>query len=495
MKYIFNKSAYLICLLLLLVSCELDDIGTPGLVPDDVGLTNNSQLRTAVSTVYNSFGAKNKVQFNSVFTDEIAKGFANGGQGVNDPGYYFLINPTEGTVSSFWVGNISAINFANRAIMAGESFVNDNNADELERLDLIAQAKALRAYAYLELVTYFSTDMTSESALGPILFTDIYSEDVAIPRATNGDVYSLIEDDIEYAETNLQEESNIFYVSQDFIRALKIRKNSYKGTYTDVINDVDAYFPDSELASASQYPNIWTDGSNEDIIFKFKRVLNDTYSSQSGWMGNAYASVDATVNGSPFFEMSRSLYNEYASISGDVRLSSFLAPSSVIDPNYQSSTDYLNSDKLVISKYPGNGVQVLMNDVKVFRVSEMQLLKAEAQIYANDLLGAALTIQTLRNKRFTTPQPLPVYASSQEAYQDLLLERRKELAFEGFRYVDIKRLGSLANVSFDRDPMDAALFSAPLTLDLSSHYFTLPIPQSEINGNPGLTSSDQNPGY
>ena len=75
-----------------------------------------------------------------------------------------------------------------------------------------------------------------------------------------------------------------------------------------------------------------------------------------------------------------------------------------------------------------------------------------------------------------------------------MLERRKELAFEGHRYIDLKRLGADAGVpGTDRDATDGANSNAisPLNILLGDYRFTLPIPQAEININPLI----QNPGY
>jgi hypothetical protein len=88
---------------------------------------------------------------------------------------------------------------------------------------------------------------------------------------------------------------------------------------------------------------------------------------------------------------------------------------------------------------------------------------------------------------------LPVYANAQAAWADILLERRKELAFEGHRYLDIKRLAALAgNQGITRDNTDDDILDQPLTLPLSDYRWTLPIPQLEVAGN---VSIQQNPGY
>lgn len=72
------------------------------------------------------------------------------------------------------------------------------------------------------------------------------------------------------------------------------------------------------------------------------------------------------------------------------------------------------------------------------------------------------------------------------------MDRRKEFAFEGHRYLDIKRIGNEINVGVNRLAYDALSFSAPLALPASDYRFTLPIPRSELSANPTIT---QNPNY
>lgn len=177
---------------------------------------------------------------------------------------------------------------------------------------------------------------------------------------------------------------------------------------------------------------------------------------------------------------------------GDVRYHVNVHPQSVVDANYLTSANPTDTDKLVIRKYPGTATNgFLINDIKIMRLSEMYLIKAEAQIAANDLAGAAATIRTVRNARHNKVQDLPVYADAVAAWKDVLRERRKEFAYEGFRYVDLKRIGGFANEGIQRDPVDCAI-NGQCSLSVDNFKFTLPIPISELSVNPSIP---QNAGY
>ena len=121
----------------------------------------------------------------------------------------------------------------------------------------------------------------------------------------------------------------------------------------------------------------------------------------------------------------------------------------------------------------------------------MHLICAEAA--TDDLSTAANHIKQLRTARFGEEQPTPVFTSQQEAFAGILEERRVELAFEGHRWLDLKRLGAEANAQIDRDPLDCAITGA-CTLPVDDYRFTLPIPLIEINAN-SVIAEQQNPGY
>lgn len=112
----------------------------------------------------------------------------------------------------------------------------------------------------------------------------------------------------------------------------------------------------------------------------------------------------------------------------------------------------------------------VFKNVKVIRLAELYLIRAEC----NQRLSTAVGDTPLNDiNRLRTRAGAPTFLAVTLA--DILLERRLELAHEGFRIHDAKRLGETVNgrPAFD----NRAVF---------------PIPFREMNTNPSLT---QNPGY
>lgn len=129
------------------------------------------------------------------------------------------------------------------------------------------------------------------------------------------------------------------------------------------------------------------------------------------------------------------------------------------------------------------------HDLYIARLGETYLIAAEAYLQANDEGTALARISTVRNR---------AGASSLSSINlDIILdERARELAGEGFRWLDLKRTGKLMEYTKERNPDIKALFDsgADPFLGANGNYKILrPIPLSAIS----LDSGDypQNPAY
>ncbi|MDQ6762728.1 MAG: RagB/SusD family nutrient uptake outer membrane protein [Bacteroidota bacterium] len=136
---------------------------------------------------------------------------------------------------------------------------------------------------------------------------------------------------------------------------------------------------------------------------------------------------------------------------------------------YDPADDRLNS-------FNGDGYTTkfdeLYGNVHTIRLAEMYLIRAEANFRQGTAVGdkPVNDINVIRNR-----VNLPSYTAAQLTLSKILLERRLELAFEGFALDDLKRLqGSVGNLSWN------------------SPRLIFPIPKRELNVNPNLT---QNEGY
>ena len=490
MKNIF-KFIYA-CLILSIVSCnDAIEIEQPGRLGAENAFQSVSDLRAGLLGAYNFLDTTNEIGLTAAMTDESHRGKDNGGQNNDEQNYN--INSSNGYVSGIWGSNYGAIGMANRVIQAAALI--DSSEDQDEYDNVLGQAHAIRAYAHFQILTYFSPDYTDDSALAGILITspveDIFE---SRPRSTNGEFYTQISADLQTAADLINASEGVTFMGADFVTALRARMAAYRGQYTMADGYAESLLANYSIANQTEYTAMFEDTDFTEVIFSLERSIGDSYDNQGteggGWAGSLFAFIDATSSGGPFMEMSRSVYNILAG-TDDVRLSRNLNESeSTIDPTYETNDNYLNDDVLLVFKYPG-GTQPLLNDLKVFRASEMLLIRAEAAADAGNLTGAAELLKELRDARYGAPQTLQSFANQTEAFGAILDERRLEFLFEGHRWVDLKRLGNRGDRAIDRDSKECENL-AGCSLPNSDYRFTLPIPLSETTANSGV---DQNDGY
>ena len=471
------------------------DIKQDGELVPEKAFETVGDLNTGLLGVYSLVPAEGYIYFTSVFTDETAIGASNGGQGVD----LLLHNITaqSGTASGVWSGNYRLINNATRIIKAAENITYDESTESERLKHIVAQAYALRAFGHLQLMSAFTTDMKNPNALSVIKLDFIPSINDKLPRNTVSEVVDLILSDLDFAYDNLSTNAQLApgatYIRKSFIPAIKARLYAYTGQYglAEQFADQTISTSGTTLSAGITYQNIWRDLDAGEVIFKLERNA----SSVSGANFYQYwSSANSTVTGSPMLEVNRALFNLVNS-STDIRKNVIADVTSIINPNYAalSVDEYRTTDIIPVGKYSASKGINLLGDVKVIRLSEIYFIKAEARVAAGDLTGAAQAVFDVRSKRITGAT-MPVYNNATEAWADILKERRVELAFEGHRLLDIKRLGSLAGVTIDRDPQDCSAQGFPCDLPVTDYRFTLPIPASEINVNPSIRNQ-QNPGY
>ncbi|MBO5601301.1 MAG: RagB/SusD family nutrient uptake outer membrane protein, partial [Prevotella sp.] len=122
------------------------------------------------------------------------------------------------------------------------------------------------------------------------------------------------------------------------------------------------------------------------------------------------------------------------------------------------------------------------------RMGEIYLNRAEGYARTGDVTKAMADLNALRESRYRTGTYTPLEASNaDEALKQIIEERRRELVWEdGFRWIDIKRLGLSVTHVF----IDASGNEATYILPANSPLYALPIPQDAISKNKNLV---QNP--
>ncbi|HWJ29324.1 MAG TPA: RagB/SusD family nutrient uptake outer membrane protein, partial [Flavisolibacter sp.] len=141
----------------------------------------------------------------------------------------------------------------------------------------------------------------------------------------------------------------------------------------------------------------------------------------------------------------------------------------------------------IVNKYSNTANPSDKDDTKVLRLSDVIFILAESYANLGDDASARNWMNQLLQERDAA---FPGYASSgNQLKADILMERRKELAFEGDRYWDLMRLNlPITNHIKNQNPY------VPFPISVDNPHRILPIPQSEIDVNPNIRNQ-QNPGY
>ncbi|WP_332453900.1 RagB/SusD family nutrient uptake outer membrane protein [Chryseobacterium aquaticum] len=513
----FRNIAIALATSLALVSCsDAIDIVQDGEIYPSEALTSVKNMENYLNgAIYNSLDNSDAIKHTSLFTDELRVGPANSGQDLSS--FRWIITPNNAYANGIWASNYTTINRINTLVTTAET-ITPESADVAKYNSTLAEARALRALSYLNLMTYFSTDIKNNSALGVMLSLKPISVGEILPRVSNAEIWSAVEADLNFAYTNIGSNPNRaapLFLGKAAVSAIRARMYLYRGNYNLAKQHAQQAINDSGLAmtvatpvpggtpgstawnnvfytvagGTSPYRQMWADTNNGENIFKLSRPNTVT-----NGIAQLYTTNTTSISGSPLWVTGINLFANYSFTPNDIRRYAFADPSS---NTYNSSGAVLAiGNDQVIDKYPGKTSTPLRNDIKLFRITEMQLILAECAAMGSptDLTTAATIVRSVRQARaFSGTPALPVYATVADAARDILRERRIEFAFEGHRFIDLKRLGATAGVGIDRNANDDRFITSnPTTLGLSDYRWTLPIPSSEINGNPTIV---QNPGY
>ena len=367
------------------------------------------------------------------------------------------------SIEAIWEDIYAAVGSVNQLIKRLATPV--TGLDDDERDDMLGQAYFLRALSYHNLVKFWG-DVPLRLEPAPSV-----NEASQIARSSEAEVYTQILSDLNQAEQLITNTANLRRATLGAVEALRSRVYLYQENWAATVAAADAVIA-MGYSLAPNFSDLFTpDGQDtpEDIF----RV--------------SFTPQEFTNVG--FYYISRS-FGGRRELSPSFDLIDAFGFSA--DPNYDPDTlQTTNDDGDLIfhprdaraawsisfdarnrrygSKYPTTeGAE----DIHVIRLAEVLLNKAEALAHLGQLSQAVDIVNEIR-ARAGVPD---IAATSQQAVLDAIwLERRLELAMEGFRWPDLVRTGQAIPV-----------------LGIPSFQQLFPIPQNEVDVAPNVA---QNPGY
>ena len=361
-----------------------------------------------------------------------------------------------------------------------------------------AEALTVRAYAmhYLVRVLGYEPGMSPNGFnLGIIIRTEVVSSPADVqelPRNTVEQVYTQIKSDLNEAISLFPGSvSNFNYMNQAFAQGILARVLLYEGSYGEANTMAGNAIATSGLSLVSDSSSV-ADMFDETSVDHPESIMTiDTNPSTEGTDGEAQnASLNVyTANQWVAQLPTQSLIDLYGS--DDNRLGWF-GPCSNEAGGAVSGCTSANANGWEMKKWNAEQGQ-FADDYPLMRIAELKLIQAEARYYDGnqDVVAGLVPLNELRTARGAstlTPVDLQLTAQQQNVnpgiepfIAEILQERRRELAMEGHRFFDLKRMG--LNIP---DP------AGDTKISYSSYKILDDIAPGEIETNPEL---EQNPGY
>jgi hypothetical protein len=383
--------------------------------------------------------------------------------------YNYTFTSTAANASATWAA-------AYNGILRANNIINSTLPVTTLSSQLKGEALTVRALLYFNLINWFAKQYTVDPGSDGVPLILVYDAYLKPPRSKVSEVYTQIEKDLSDAfglmTVTAGSSKNSSYVSKYVAKALQARVALFKGDYANAKAYAQEVVTSGNysLAVSTAYVDYWKvatpianrvetifEVSSDAITNNGTNALSYFYD-QAGY-GDAISSDD--------------LYNKFTST--DVRRGLFLTGTRG------------GIQVRIVNKYPNTTNTSDKDEFKVIRYSEILLTLAEANYRLADETNARLYLNMVAQRRDPS---LPAIASTGAALlEDIILERRKELAFEGMRYLDLQRLNrDVARVAINNNYVGVT----PLTIAAGNFRRIFAIPQDERDVNPNIS---QNTGY
>lgn len=350
---------------------------------------------------------------------------------------------------------------------------------DLDKAKIIAEAKCLRALVHFDLVRTFAkpySNTSDGSHVGIVinLKPQLYG-DAAPVRATVAQTYQAIVNDLTEAISTFDNNNT------------GILSGGYKQNYFTKAS------AQALLAKVYLNANNWDKAfTTADELIKsnlYSLLSNANY--VSSWVGRVPSSesifeiaIETTYAGTglgSYYDIANTTYRQYAA-TGDI--TSLYSASDVRRSTTMFNSVIINGTTYFFTKKYATG-GTTQPPVKILRLSELYLIRAEAAIEKStpDFLIANADLNLIRKRGDATATNLNILVKT-DLIDAILLERRKELAFEGNLLFDLAR----RKKNIDRNDCNALACN----LKADDYRLVMPLPANNIIANNLMV---QNEGY
>ncbi|NTW24201.1 MAG: RagB/SusD family nutrient uptake outer membrane protein [Lentimicrobium sp.] len=477
-----NKWIYALMLLVVFSfsSCK-DYLEFPpeGSIPAEGFFETEEHAVQSVNSIYAHLRGWEMVAFAYIIMQEVPSDNSMKGSAVGDASFIndyenFAYTPSQFVVKDYWAGRYRGINLCNQSI----SNIPEITMNESLKTRLIAEAKFLRALIYFDLVrAYGDVPTPTKVPVGPeINFRTPKDQVYALIEADLLDAISILPDSYDNADKGRATSgaakgilSKVYLYLERYADAERLAGEIVSSNKYSLIPDFyDVFRVPTENGPESLFEIQAQQVEGDDGVSFCQHAEVQSVRGQWGWGFNIptddlAAAFDAA--GDTQRKAATILYKGDITQDGDFIIG-VDALEGVSRPRYNGKAYYPPSYQ-VVGPY-GSG-----QNIRVLRYAEVLLIQAEAMIRQGNTGGAAGPLNQVRSR-----VGLPEIASP--SLDDVLRERRLELAMEGDRFFDLVRTGQAATVLAGKGftPNKNELF---------------PVPQELIDLSEGNLT--QNPGY
>lgn len=364
------------------------------------------------------------------------------------------MNRNNGEASRVWTAAYLAINTANIVL---------DNLDKVDDADLKSQyegeALFVRGVMHFELVRYYGLPwgaVAGNNTPGVVIKTTVTKTEAQasekLPRNTVAQVYAQVITDLTAAIAKLPDDNGTRadrYTALAYLARVYVQQGNFaaaRDAANEVINS-DKYRMQASVRA------VFDNKNTDESIFEIQQNDQNNAGTANDGMATFYASLPGI--GRADVRIAPSFANSYPA--GDLR----------VDEWYYIGTG-ARPGNVYCSKW-----KAFAQNLPVIRIAEMYLIRAEMNIRLATNVGATPE-EDLAQVRNPVRTNLAVIANP--TLNQVLQERVYELAFEGFRIHEIKRLKqSFSNYTWN------------------DNILVWPIPKIEIDATEGVLT--QNPGY
>ena len=455
MKKITAIHSILFALLILSAgACSEDFLEPEVTTAKDVATSVNTaeDLESIIYGAYDRMNARNYYGKDYIIFAEVrsdnAYSNANSSQYVG-PGQFFL-TPTDYYPENTWRQIYAVIANANIVI---NTEVADNEGAEVQHLK--GQAYAVRALAYMDLLGIYGQQYAGDTLGVPLILE--FSPDNPFPeRASAQAVWNQIGQDFQTAADIMDpalDGVSPTVLSSGAVYALQSRYYLYVKEYAQAAAVAKKVIDSGKfsLTDVGNYVSSWAIDGGRNVLFELAFTDTDNLSFNS-----LYFMYQDTYYGDVL--VTDDLYNLYE------------------DTDVRKALYGVNGDTIrMVGKYPSASTT---DNIKIIRYAEVVLNYAEAlaRTGSPEALAVLNRIPASRGAALYTEATL----------DNVLLERRKELAMEGHRFFDLMRTGQ--GIPY----VDPRQTFKKEGIPYGDPVLAFPIPQSEIAANPSV---EQNESY